>query len=151
MTQPTFKNYFAASLFMELTGWGGLYLIIFTYEIPPVVWARWLFFIFWVMALAGAALPIAYFFNRRFPSDPPAEPHTIVRQAIWVGVYGATLAWLQLGRVLTLWGIFGLGIGLASIEYFIRIREQAQWKPPQIADDEPDEPKESDKPNEPVK
>jgi hypothetical protein len=106
----------------------------------PTVWPRWTFFILWVMALTGTSLPFTYFFNHRFPSEPPAEPNVIVRQALWVGVLGATLAWLQLGRLVTLWVVFGLVGGLIAIEYFIRIREQARWKPPV----DPDEPKDFD-------
>jgi hypothetical protein len=102
----------------------------------PTVWPRWGFFLLWVMALTGLALPVSYFINQRFPSDPPAESNVIVRQALWVGVFGATIAWLQLGRLVTLWVIFGLAGGLVAIEYFLRMRERARWKPPL----DPDEP-----------
>jgi hypothetical protein len=87
------------------------------------------------MALTGLALPVSYFMNRQFPSDPPAESNVIVRQALWVGVFGATLAWLQLGRLVTLWMIFGLAGGLIAIEYFLRMRERARWKPPSDFDE----------------
>lgn len=104
--------------------------MLFVAKLPPLVWARWGFFVLWVMALTGTALPAVYFFNLRFSSGPPAEPNVIVRQALWVGVYGATLAWLQLGRLVTLYIIVGLAGGLAAVEYFIRVREKARWKPP---------------------
>jgi hypothetical protein len=127
-SQPTFRAYLPSTIFLLLFGWGGLAaLIMFTL---PTVWPRWAFFLLWVMALTGTALPFTYFFNLRFPSDPPAESNVIVRQALWVGIFGATLAWLQLGRLVTLWVIFGLAGGFVAIEYFIRIREQARWKPP---------------------
>lgn len=134
--QPTFRAYLPSAIFLMLFGWGGLAaLIVYTL---PTVWPRWAFFLLWVMALTGTALPGAYYFNHRFPSDPPAEPGVIVRQALWVGIFGATVAWLQLGRLVTLWVIFGLAGGLIAIEYFIRIREQARWRPPA----DPDEPAE---------
>jgi hypothetical protein len=133
-SQPSFRAYLASSLFLIIIGWGGLaVLLIFT---TPTVWPRWGFFLLWVMALTGLALPVSYFINQRFPSDPPAESSVIVRQALWVGVFGAILAWLQLGRLVTLWVIFGLAGGLIAIEYFLRMRERARWKPP-LNPDEP--------------
>ena len=133
---PTFRAYLPSIVFLMLFGWGGLAFLIL--DTLPTVWPRWAFFLFVVMALTGTALPIAYYFNHRFPTHPPAEPNVIVRQALWVGIFGATLAWLQLGRLVTLWMIFGLASGLIAIEYFIRVRELARWKPPL----DPDEPTE---------
>jgi hypothetical protein len=132
--QPAFRAYLVSTIFLILVGWGGLAaLMIFT---VPTVWPRWGFFLLWVMALTGPALPVSYLLNQRFPSDPPTEPNVIVRQALWVGVFGATLAWLQLGRLVTLWVIFGLAGGLIAIEYFLRMRERSRWKPP-LNPDEP--------------
>lgn len=133
--QPRFRAYLVQSLLLMLIGWGGLALLLnFT---VPFVLARLAFFILWVMALTGTALPIAYFFNRRFSSGPPAEPNVIVRQALWVGIYGATLAWLQLGRLVSLWVWMGLAGGIIAAEYLIRLREKARWKPPVAGDDNP--------------
>ena len=133
-SQPSFRAYLTSTFFLIIVGWGGLAaLMIFT---VPTVWPRWGFFLLWVMALTGLALPVSYFINQRFPSDPPAESNVIVRQALWVGVFGATIAWLQLGRLVTLWVIFGLAGGLIAIEYFLRMRERARWKPP-LNPDEP--------------
>ncbi len=132
---PSFRQYLSSALILMIIGWGGLALLIFAFNAPPLVWARWGFFVLWCMALTGTALPISYFLNLRFPSDPPAESNAIVRQALWVGVYGATLIWLQLGHLVTLWVWVGLGGGLIAIEYLIRLRERARWRPP-VTDDE---------------
>ena len=113
---------------MFILGWGGLALLFYTTE--PTVWPRWGFYVLWTLALTGTALPVAWFLNLRFPSEPPAGAAVIVRQAIWVGVYGATLAWLQLGRIATLWVVIGLAAGLVAIEYLIRMRERSRWTPP---------------------
>jgi cytoskeletal protein RodZ len=51
---------------------------------------------------------------------------------MWVGVYGATLAWLQLGRLVTLYVILGLAGGLIATEYFIRLREKANRRMPDV-------------------
>jgi hypothetical protein len=128
--QPTFRTFLLSTLVLIILGWGGLAVLIFVIEFPPLVWARWGFFVLWVMALTGTALPIVYFFNKRFSGGPSMDSNVIVREALWVGVYGATLAWLQLGRLVTLYVILGLAGGLIAMEYFIRIREKARWRPP---------------------
>jgi hypothetical protein len=132
---PSARQYIASSLILMLVGWGGLALLIVAYSVPPLVWARWGFFALWFTALSGTALPLAYLLNLRFPTEPAAEPHTIVRQAAWVGIYGSVLAWLQLGHVTAFWIWIGLAGGLAGVEYLIRLREQSQWHPPTIPED----------------
>ena len=118
-----------------LIGWGGLYYLIT--QTLPYVWPRWGFFVLILMAVTGIALPIVYFFHRRFPGEKPVEANVIVRQALWFGIYAATLAWLQFGRLVTVYVVVGLAAGLFAIEYFIRLREKAHWKPPTASDDQP--------------
>jgi hypothetical protein len=65
--------------------------------------------------------------NRRFPSTPPATPAVVFRQALWVGVYFPTLAWLQIGRVLSPALALLLAIGLLLVEWLLRLREKSQW------------------------
>jgi len=132
-SQPTFRSYLLSILALMLIGWGGIAALL--YYSLPFVWARWGFFVFGIMALTGTALPVVYFFHRRFPTEPFATPNVIARQALWVGVYAATLAWLQLGRLVTLYVILGLAGGLTAVEYFIRLREKASRTPPVISDD----------------
>ena len=79
--------------------------------------------------MTGTALPAVAFLNRRFPSNPPATTSVILRQAIWVGIYGPTLAWLQIARVLTLALALLLLLGLGVIEWLLRLRERSQWIP----------------------
>ncbi len=131
--QLTFRNYLLSTLALMIFGWGGI-VALFYFSLP-LVWARWGFFVLGIMALTGTALPVVYFFNRRFPTEPPAGSNVIVRQALWVGVYASTLAWLQLGRLVTLYVILGLAGGLIAIEYFIRLREKANRNPPVVVDD----------------
>ena len=133
--QLKFRSFGLSSLVLMIVGWGGLYLLV-EYTLP-YVWSRWGFFLLVMMAITGTLLPIVYFFHRRFPSEPPAEANVIVRQAMWFGVYSATLAWLQLGRLVTVYVILGLAGGVVAIEYFTRLREKARWKPPVPSDDQP--------------
>jgi len=131
-----FRIFLPSALVMFIIGWGGLaLLLIFSL---PTVWPRWTFFVLWDLALTGTAIPITWFLNLRFPGNPPAGDAVVVRQAIWVGVYGATLAWLQLGDAASPWIITGLAAGLVAIEVLIRMRERSRWQPPNIDQDEAD-------------
>ena len=124
---PPVRSYLPAAILLLLLGWGGLIYVIFFSS--PNGGTRWAFFFTTVIALTGTALPVAAFLNRRFPSIPPATPASVVRQAMWFGIFGATLAWLQLGRVLTPVMALLLAIGLVLIEWLLRMRERSQWKP----------------------
>jgi hypothetical protein len=116
-----------AAVILAVIGWAGLgYLVFFT---VPTLGPRWLFFFLILLALTGTALPFVAFLNRRFPSAPPPTPSVVLRQSLWVGIYGTALSWLQIGRVLTpaLAGL--LALGLLLIEWLLRLREKAQWRP----------------------
>lgn len=129
-----FKSFGLSALALTILGFGGLYFIIT--QTLPFVPSRWAFFVFMFMGLTGIALPIVYFLHKRFPTEPPAESNVIMRQSFWVGVYGATLAWLQLGRLVTLNVMLVLAGGFIAAEYFIRLREKANRRPPMISDDD---------------
>ena len=126
---PPVRFFLPASFFLMVFGWGGLAFLVL--NTLPTVAPRWLFFFLLVMALGGTVLPGVAFLNRRFPSLPSATPVVIVRQATWVGLFGATIAWLQMGRVLTPPMILLLFIGLALVEFLIRLSERSQYRPPQ--------------------
>ncbi len=127
MSSPSIKKYLPAAFLLSVTGLFGLaYLILYTLPTPG---PRWLFFFFCVLAATGLFLPLTAFLNIRFPTNPPAQRVVVVREASLVGIYFATLSWLQLGRVLTL----GLGLllaaGLILVELLIRLRERSRWEP----------------------
>jgi hypothetical protein len=114
--QLPFRRFLLPTLLMTIGGWGGLVLI--TNYAFPTLWPRWGFFALIVVALTGTALPVSYFINRTFSNS--LRPGTILREALWVGVYGATLAWLQLGRILNFSLGLWLAVGIIIIEYIIR-------------------------------
>jgi len=120
-------SFLPLSIILTVTGWLGLFIVL-RYTVPTLG-PRWLFFFLGVLALTGPAIPIVYFLNKRFPSDPPVEDMVILRQSLWVGVFGSTVAWLQLGRVLT----SGLALILAAvfvlIEFLLRLFERSRWNP----------------------
>ncbi len=123
----SFRPYLPSTLTLLVIGWGTAAIAVFAF--PPTVWARWLLFFGGTLGLIGLALPAAWFLNLRFPSDPPVGAPVISRQAIWVGVYGALLTWLQQERLVSFWSAIGLAAGLIAIEYLIRMRENARWRP----------------------
>jgi hypothetical protein len=130
----SFRPFILPTILLILGGWGGgAALVYFT---KPLVWNRWALFALLFLALTGTALPILYFFHRRFPSNPPAEAHVIVRQAQWVAVYGLVLLWLRWGDLLTLWLTLGFAGGLLAIEWLIRLRERSRWNPPETESDD---------------
>jgi hypothetical protein len=126
-SSPSVKSVLPAAITLAVIGWGGLVAVV--YLTLPTVGPRWLFFFMGVLALTGSALPFLAFLNRRFPTTPPAMSGVILRQSLWVGIYGTTLAWLQIGRVLTLPMALVLAVGLLIIEWLMRLREKSQWKP----------------------
>jgi hypothetical protein len=115
------------AIFLAVVGWGGLVLL-FIYTLPTVG-PRWLFFFLSVLALTGTAIPFVAYLNQRFPSIPAPSGKVIVRQSMWVGIYIAALAWLQIGRVLTPTLAILLAVGIGLIEFLLRLSERSQWKP----------------------
>ncbi len=124
---PSFWAFLWISLVLCLVGWGGLLgLVILTL---PTLAPRWLFFFLLTLALSGIALPVVYFLNRRFPTNPAVDSGIVLREAMWFGVYGSLLAWLQLGRVLTSGMAVVLAVGLVLVEYLLRLGEHSTWSP----------------------
>lgn len=134
--RPTFRPYISATLILLLLGWGGLYFI--TFYTLPFVWPRWGFFALWLTALTATAFPIIYFVTTRFSAEK-LEPQVLVRRALWVGVYGATLAWLQLARLVNVYVILGLAFGLIAVESLLRLRERARWRVPDVPETDQDD------------
>jgi hypothetical protein len=110
---PSIASFFWTGLILAILGWGGLGVL--TNFTTPTLGPRWLFFFLFPLALSGTALPVVAFLIRRFQSNPPADGNVILRQAIWVGIYGSLVVWLQLGRVLNLAVGFFLAGGFVLI------------------------------------
>jgi len=115
-----------AAWFLAVVGWAGV--IVATNFLIPTVGPRWLFFMVWFVALTGSAVPFANFLHRRFSGHYPSEG-VALREAIWVGLFGATCAWLQLGRALNWATGLLLAAALIAIEAFLILRVRSQWKP----------------------
>ncbi|PWH18520.1 MAG: hypothetical protein DDG59_06145 [Anaerolineae bacterium] len=121
-------SYLPLALSLMVVGWGGLaYLIFFTL---PTLAMRWLFYFLAVLAFTGTALPMVAFLHLRFPGKTPVSVSSIVRQALWVGVYFPTLAWLQIARVLTLGLAIFIALCFLVIEVALTLRERSSWITP---------------------
>jgi len=114
------------SLFLTVTGLGGLAVIII--NTVPTLGPRWRFYFFLFLSISGLSMPATDFLNRRFPSRPRAGANVIVRQSVWVGVYGCILAWLQFGRILNSGLVLFLATGIIAIELLIRMNERSRYE-----------------------
>jgi len=124
---PPVRRFLPAAILLGCLGLAGLTALITKTE--PNGGTRWAFFFLSVLAVSGLSMPMLAFLNQRFPSLPPPTPAVIVRQSLWPGIFFATLAWLQVGRVLTPAISLLLAIGLTLIEALLRLRERSQWDP----------------------
>lgn len=115
------------SLVIAFIGWAGLFFLL--QYTQPYLGPRWLFFFLSTMAISGTTLPIVYFLNIRFPSDPPANTSVMIRQALWFAIFFDLLAWLQLGRVLNSILVVVIALGIIAIENLIRLVERSHWQP----------------------
>jgi hypothetical protein len=129
-----YRGFAMAAWVLALAGWAGLvYLIGYTIPAPG---PRWMFFVAGLAAVTGTAAPFIHYLNRRF-ARYPVSAGVLLRQSLWVGFFGATCAWLQIGRTLSLATTLLLAAGLGAIEWFLRMREQSRWIPDPDLDDEP--------------
>lgn len=124
---PPPSSYYPAAAILAAVGWGSLIMLVFFTK--PTLGPRWLFYFSLVLALTGIALPVIAYLNHRFPSRPPAGPPVIIRQALWVAVFGATVAWLNNGRVYSFTLALILFVGLTTVEFLLRVRERTRYNP----------------------
>lgn len=123
----SYRSYWITGIILSVLGWGGwIYVVGFTY---PTLFPRWLFYFLFVIALCGTSLPVIAFLHWRFPSKPPAEGNVLVRESIWVGIFGSVVMWLQQGRVLNPALFLFLAVGFILIETLLRLRERSRWNP----------------------
>ena len=121
-----FMGVYIAAGTLFILGWGGI-IVLLLYAVPTVD-ARWVFFLLGMAGLTGTAVPFVVFLSQRF-GRRTVSGRVLMRRAIWVGSFGVTLAWLQLGRTLT-WSIGLLLAALfVAIEWFVELRARSLWDP----------------------
>jgi hypothetical protein len=78
------------------------------------------------MAVTGIMLPVAYFFNWRFARDQKAPRFlTVLRQAMWAGLWVAFCTWLQMNRVLGVAVATLVGLVFVLFEVLLQLRTRA--------------------------
>jgi Flp pilus assembly protein protease CpaA len=124
----TNRDFLPLIVILVIIGWGGVLLLMNGTQ--PTIGPRWLFYVLLVCAITGSALPFVVYLNQRFPTEPLASSQTLVREALFLGVYTAILVWMKFGQVVN----FGLAviflIGFALLEAFLRLRESSFWRRP---------------------
>lgn len=81
-----------------------------------------------VCVVTGLALPIVYFLNRRFnPNYRVDRPPflMLIRQALWVGLWGAFCVWLQMNRTLGIAVAVLIAAVFILFELLLQIRTRA--------------------------
>ena len=119
----------AAGILLAALSWTALGWLIF--NTLPTVPNRWLFFLLLQIALSGTALPFVRYLHQRFdrPGPSPISYIVLVRQSVWVGLFGVICLWLRIPRLLSLpLALIVLG-ALLMVEFFLRLRERTQWHP----------------------
>lgn len=118
-----------AGAMLAVSGWAGLAWLVA--NTLPTVPHRWAFYTLLHIALTGTALPFARLLHRRFSRDGgrhvPAG--TLVRQAIWFGLWGTVCAWLRIPRLLSVPVAIVIALALAAIEALLWLRERTAWRP----------------------
>ena len=84
-----------------------------------------LFLTFTFLGLSASTVPISAFFNQRFAKEGwfDQDKTRLVRQGVWVGLFGAVLLYLQLLRALNWTIVLVLGGVFILIEIFLLTRE----------------------------
>jgi hypothetical protein len=126
-SSPDYRSLMISAIILAATGWLGLLLLMNV--TLPTVGPRWFFFFLWVLAATGTVLPFIWLLHRRFLSDRPAAPSTLLRQSLWIGFYAALCIWLQINRSLSLPLAIILAAGVGLLEWLLRLLERSSWRP----------------------
>lgn len=118
-----------AGVILAAGGWSGLVWLV-THTLPTVP-NRWMFFALLHAATTGTALPFVYYLHILFgrKDRPQVGSVVLVRQAMWVGLFVTTCAWLLIPRLLSILVALVLAGALITIEALLRLREMTRWRP----------------------
>lgn len=120
-----------AGAILAVVGWSGVAWLVWLSGRLPTVPNRWVFYILLQIALTGTALPFVRLLHRRFSRQRAlyVRSGVMVRQAIWVGLFGTTCAWLRIPRLLSGPMAIVIALALIAIESLLRLRERMAWRP----------------------
>lgn len=111
----------AVAILVGGVAWGALaYLVLVE---SPEGWALTAFFPSLALALAGSAAPILRLLHHHFiPSKRRPGPAVALRQGLWVGLFVALCAIMQLARQLDIALVGGLGVVFMLLEGLLQRR-----------------------------
>ena len=118
---------FLMALVFAAAGWTGVTAVVFL--TLPFLLPRWLFYFSLFIALAGTAMPVVWYLNRRFAAERFPAENVLARETLETAALGVFLTWLQAGRMFTPflgWAFFG---ALLAVELLLRIYENSRWTP----------------------
>ncbi len=115
------------SLILAIPGW--VLLIYLVTQTVPELTNRWLFYVAIVLSITGSSFPVVAYLNRIIKPFGPATFEIIIREGIMIGLYTATLLWLNKGQILTFGLALILAVGLILVEILIRLRSRSEWHP----------------------
>lgn len=80
-----------------------------------------------MVAVTGLAMPLVYYLNRRLqPGASPPAYLTVLRQSLWIGLWVAFCAWLQMNRTLGLAVALLVAFVLFLFELLLQVRRRAE-------------------------
>jgi hypothetical protein len=121
-----YRGLLVSALVMAVIGWPGVILVVVA--TLPTIGPRWLFFFLLSLALTGTSLPFVWLLHRRFDSQRVPAP-VLLRQGLWVGLFGCLCIWLQINRSLNPSLALLIAAGLVAFEWLLRLRERSTWRP----------------------
>lgn len=124
---PPTKAIMPITLILAIPGW--VLLIYLVTQTVPELTNRWLFYVAIVLSITGSSFPVVAYLNRIIKPFGPATFDIIIREGIMVGLYTATLLWLNKGQILTIGLALIMAVGLILVEILIRLRSRSEWHP----------------------
>ena len=127
--EPRYLSVLAAGGALAAIGWAGMFWVVL--NTLPTIPNRWLFFAFVQLGLTGTALPFVRYLHQRFAprAGGAGNPVVLIRQSVWVGLFGAICLWLRIPRLLSIPMALIVLAALIVIEFLFRLRERMQWRP----------------------
>lgn len=122
-----YRSLLLAAAVLAVIGWLGLWILM--NATLPTIGPRWLFFFLLTQAATGTVMPFVWFLRRRFNAGEPLSAGVLLREALWVGLFASTCAWLQINRGLTLTVALFLALGLVAFESLLLRIERTTWRP----------------------
>lgn len=97
----------------------------------PTVPNRWAMYALLQVALTSTALPFVRLLHQRFASKKGVQltPAILIRQGVWVGLFGTACVWLRIPRLLSIPVALIVALALVVIEALLLLRDRTRYRP----------------------